>query len=142
MIPTHRFSIIKHSIIQISETLIYNTQNLFAKITHIYTVRLTCLLGLHLLYRHQTAPHRKCLVNRLLRNTLLEMFEPNNNIIIISKSLTFFSLFSNLGSVKDTHSRCGGDGCNGADGDRLLSITQVSRAVGACHDTCEWNKMK
>lgn len=39
--------------------------------------------------------------------------------------------------TKDTHSRGGCDGCNGANGDRLLGVTQVSRAVRACHDTCE-----
>lgn len=44
--------------------------------------------------------------------------------------------------MKDTHSRCGGDGCNRANRDGLLGITQVSRTVGARHDTCEWSKMK
>lgn len=39
--------------------------------------------------------------------------------------------------TKDTHSRGGCDGCNGANGDRLLGVAQVSRAVRACHDTCE-----
>lgn len=43
---------------------------------------------------------------------------------------------------KDTHSRCGGDGCNRANRDGLLGITQVSGTVGARHDTCEWSGMK
>ena len=47
-----------------------------------------------------------------------------------------------LGSVKDTHSGSGGDGCDGADGNWLLSITQVAGAVGAGHDTWERSEMK
>lgn len=39
--------------------------------------------------------------------------------------------------VKDTDSRGGGDGQNGARGDGLLSIPQVTRAVGTSHDPCE-----
>lgn len=39
--------------------------------------------------------------------------------------------------MKDTHSGRGSDGCYGANGNGLLSIAQVSGAVGAGHDTCE-----
>lgn len=41
-------------------------------------------------------------------------------------------------ALKDTDSRGGGDGQDGARGDGLLGIPQVSRAVGASHDA--WGK--
>lgn len=36
---------------------------------------------------------------------------------------------------EDTDEGRGGDGCNGSNGDGLLSITQVSRTVGAGHNS-------
>lgn len=104
----------------------------------VYIIRLTCPSGLLLLYRHQTAPHMTCLGEKLLKKCFFWLF--NSHESALSDPHRF--CFIDFGLVKDTHSRCGADGCNRADGDRLLSIAQVSGAVGARHDTCEWSQMK
>ena len=39
-------------------------------------------------------------------------------------------------TLKDTHDGRGADGSDSADRDGLLGVTQVPRAVRACHDTC------
>lgn len=38
---------------------------------------------------------------------------------------------------KDTDKGGGGNGQDGPNGDRLLGITQVTRAVGTSHDACK-----
>lgn len=42
--------------------------------------------------------------------------------------------------LKDTYSGGGGDRQDGANGDGLLSILQVTRAIGASHDTYDVHK--
>lgn len=108
----------------------------FVSFSHIFIIRLTCLVVLLPLYRHQIAPHMTCLDKTQLRN--IRYLE--NIWCHQSAHLDLGFLF--VAALKDTHSGCGGDGCNGAYWDRFLGVTQVARAVGAGHDACEKRKKR
>lgn len=74
--------------------------------------------------------------NRTTQDMSVESMSGNALQEIINYQPSHLFIFPHCSFRKDTHSRGGRDGSNRANGDRLLGVAQVSRAVRARHDTC------